>query len=224
MRRPQIDPKTLRKHSRIVEKRQEPTVVAGDRIQTDFGFYIDGHKSKAFETKFMLLMPSAMTPKWLHEKKSRVLRVVGGVGHVQTFVEDGTTTVRPVTIGDEVVLEAGTTYRIASSPAKLEFYVIQDAKYESSLQELEPASVATVTAEDLQSISVADKAHQTTLTMGMADRTQRRSRAREQLEAQRRGNSAEHRVRGPDEGNFFRNESAGINPKPVMNFDPDGAG
>lgn len=226
MRRPQVDPKTFRKHSRIVEKRQDQVVVAGDRIQTDFGFFIDGHKGKTFETKFMLIMPSSMTPKWLHDKKTRVIKVIGGVGHFQTFTKDGTVSTRPVTIGDEVTIEAGTTYRITSSPAKLEFYVIQDPKYESSLQELEPAeTVAVVTPEDLESISVEDKAHQTAVVMGV-NRSVRSNRAREQLAAQRGGRPTEARPRGTHEDTFFSQApaAAGVNAMPVLAFDPDGAG
>ena len=228
MRRPQIDPKTLRKHSRIVEKRQDPVLVAGDREQTDYGYFIDGHKNKAFETRYMCIMPNAMTPKWQHEKKTRVLRVVGGVGHYETYDETGATTVKPMTFGDEVVIEPGTIYRIRSSPAKLDFFVTQDAKYDSALKELSPAeTVATVSAEEMQSITQEDKTHQTRVVL-TTDRSMRSSRAREQIAASRGQNPAAHSGQraGTSEEEFFRNNgsSAGLNAMPVAHFDPDGAG
>lgn len=226
--RQQIDPKTLRKHSRIVEKRQDPVVVAGDKAQTDFGYTIDGYKGKLFETKFVCIMPSSMTPKWQHEKKTRVLRVVGGVGHYETFTEAGETTVRPVTFGDEVVIEPGTTYRIRSSPSKLEFFVTQESKYESTLKELAPAeSVAQVPAEELQSVTQEDKTHQQAVVMNIR-RASRNNLAREQI-ASMRGQASVEARRGPrssqSEETFFRNGAGeGLNAMPVANFDPDGAG
>ncbi len=239
MRRPQIDPKTLRKHSRIIEKRQDPVVVAGDREQTDYGFFIDGHKGKSFETKFVQIMPSCMTPKWRHDKKTRVLRVISGVGHYETFQavegdgvsEQVTAEIKPITVGDEVVVAPGTTYRIKSSPSKLEFYITQDAKYEASLEELAPAeTVAQVTADDLQSITPEDKTHQQAVVLG-TDRSLRRNRAREQIAAQRGQQPGAGQPRLPgqrapqSEDTFFRASAAGgINEMPVANFDPDGAG
>lgn len=229
-RKQQIDPKTLRKHSRIVEKRQDPVVVAGDREQTDFGYFIDGYKGKLFETKFVCIMPSSMTPKWQHEKKTRVLRVIGGVGHYETFAESGETAVRPITFGDEVVIEPGTTYRIRSSPAKLEFFITQDSKYEATLKELEPAeSVAQVPPEELQSIAPQDKLHQQAVVLNLnSRRANRNALAREQIAAMR-GEAAAADRRGPrssqSEETFFRNGAGeGLNAMPVANFDPDGAG
>jgi len=224
-RRQQIDPKKLRKHSQIIEQRSDPVMVVGEREQTDYGFFIDGHKGKSFETKFILIMPSCMTPTWLHEKKSRVVRIVGGIGQYQTFAEDGTVTTKPVTVGDEIVIEPGTTYRIVSSPSKLECYVTQDSKYEASLKEIAPAEVvANVSPDDLTGISAADKAHR--ITMG-TDRSSRRNRAREQIAAQRGEAPIRSRQRRmyQSEESFFNSTAAGdINVMPVMDFDPDGAG
>lgn len=227
--RQQIDPKTLRKHSRIVEKRQDPVVVAGDKEQTDFGYTIEGYKGKLFETKFVCIMPSSMTPKWQHEKKTRVIRVVGGVGHYETFTESGETTVRPVTFGDEVVIEPGTTYRVRSSPSKLEFFVTQDSKYEATLKEVAPAeSVAQVSPDELQSVTQEDKTHQQAVVLNIR-RASRNNVAREQIAAMRGEASVAAKKAGPrssqSEETFFRNGAGeGLNAMPVANFDPDGAG
>lgn len=226
MRRQQIDASKIRKHSHIVEKHQDPVAVAGNRRQTDFGFVIDGFKSKAFETLYICVVSAGVTPKWQHEKKTRVIRVVGGVGHYETFSEAGEVTVKPITFGDEVVIEPATTYRLRSGPAKLELFVTQEAKYESSLKELAPAeSVAIVAAEDLASVSQEDKTHQTNIVLG-TDRSMRRNRAREQLAAQR-GNKPSEGPRhvGADEKDFFRNgANGGLNAMPVMSFNGDDAG
>ena len=231
MKRPQIDPTQLRKHSRIIEKRQDDVRVAGNRDQTDFGYSIDGHKGKSFETKYVCIMPNSMTPKWQHEKKTRVLRVVGGVGHYETYGEDGAVTVKPMTFGDEITIEPGTVYRIRSSPAKLEFFVSQDAKYDSALKELAPAeSVAQVTAEDLAPITQEDKTHQAQVVLAAPDRNSRRNRAREQMAAQRGQVLGETRRPGErpptSEGDFFSNNAggAGLNVMPVAHFDPESAG
>lgn len=231
MRRSQIDPKTFRKHSKIVEKHQDTVLIAGNREQTDYGYVIEGHKNKSFETKYVCIMPNSITPKWLHDKKTRVLRVIGGVGHLEIFSESGEVTVKPMTFGDELVVEAGTTYRIKSSPAKLEFFVTQEAKYESSLKELAPAElVANVPVEELQGISQEDKTHQTNAVLA-TDRSMRRNRAREQIAAQRgqqitKGRGPDGQRPGTSEEDFFRNGAAAnsFNAMPVTHFDPESAG
>lgn len=229
MKRRQIDPKTLRKHSRIVEHAQEPVVtVAGVRDQTDYGYVIEGHKGKSFETKYICIMPHAMTPKWQHNKKTRVIRVTSGIGHYESVVNDDVT-VKLITAGDEVVIAPGTAYRIRSGPTKLEFLVTQDAKYEASLNELEPVEASVpVPASELQSVSQADKTHQTSVVL-TTDRSMRRNRAREQLEAQRSQVDRPSRRPGErsptSEEDFFRNGAAqNFNAMPVADFDPNGAG
>ena len=228
MRR-QIDPKTLRKHSRLIEKQQDPVLVAGDRDQTDYGYVIEGHKSKSFETKYVCIMPHGVTPKWQHEKKTRVLRVVGGVGHYETFADNGEIAVRALTFGDEIVIAPRTVYRIRSSATKLEFFVTQDAKYEAALKELAPAeAVVPVPAAELQSLSQEDKTHRTNIVL-TTDRSMRRNRAREQLQMQRaqltKPESQPGQRPSTPEDTFFRNGAAqNFNAMPVASFDPDGAG
>lgn len=227
MRRQQIDPTKIRKHSRIVEKLQDPVAVAGPREQTDFGYTVDKYKGKSFETKFVCLAAGATTPKWLHEKKTRVLHVMGGLGTYETFDSDGNSTIQAINVGDEVVIEPGVTHRIRSSPTKLEFFVTQEPKYEAALKEVEPVeTVAQVSEAELQPVSQEDKTHQTSVVLGV-DRTIRRNKAREQLAALRGNhNSGPREKSGSNESDFFRTSAggAGLNVMPVMSFDPDGAG
>lgn len=230
MRRPQIDPKALRTHSQIVEKSQTPPMVVGSRNQTDYGFFVEGSKTKAFETQFLTVMPRCMTPTWKHNKKTRVYRVVSGVGSYQVFTDAsdegktvGTMTEKMLTYGDEIVVSADTIHRITAGPAKLEMYVTQDSKYESSLAEVLPAEVvAHVPESDLTSLSRADK--ESKITFGM-DRTMRSSRAAEQIAANRQERGARAPA-GRTSSDFFHKApgDAGINAKPVMNFDSEGAG
>lgn len=80
-KRKQIDPKTLRKHSRIVQDRSDPLLVVGARNQTDYGYTIPGMLHKSFETFHMAVAAGSTTPVWRHAKKVRVYRVVVGTGH-----------------------------------------------------------------------------------------------------------------------------------------------
>lgn len=222
-----IDPKTLRKHSQIVEAATAPIPVVGDREQTDYGFFVAGHKGKTFETKFLTIMPSCLTPIWSHPKKTRVIRVVAGAGIYQAFSVDaeGNNTIsdqKMLTTGDEMAIEPGVIHRLTAGPNKLEFYVVQDVKYESSLVEVAPAeTVAQVAPEDLEGVSAIDKENK--MTMGF-DRSLRRSRAQAQIEASRAGRA--NAPRGSKGQDFFQSSaaSAGVNARPVTNFDTDGAG
>lgn len=230
-RQQQIDPKTLRKHSRIVEKLQAPTMVVGPREQTDYGFFVDGSKTKAFETKFFTVMPHCMTPTWKHEKKTRVYRVVAGTGVYQEFAPHeekivGQMTEKALTHGDEIVVAANTTHRITSGPNKLEMYVTQDSKYEASLEEVLPAEVvAQIDASDLAPLTEADKQSKVGI-----DRSSRRARVADQIAAERASRPLAPTVprsqRGQASRDFFSTEAggAGVNVRPVMNFDSEGAG
>lgn len=216
-----------------MEKQATPPMVVGPREQTDFGYMVDGSTTKNFETKFFTVMPQCMTPAWQHEKKTRAYRVIAGVGKYQVwgFNAEGALTMtseKIVTHGDEVVVAPGTIHRITAGPAKLEMYVTQDSKYDASLKESMPAEVvANVSAEDLTPVTAVDK--ETKVTLGV-DRSTRSSRAREQLEAQRSGRPSANPVprsqRGQSSNEFFRTSAgdAGINARPVMNFDSEGAG
>lgn len=232
--RPQVDPKTLRKHSRIVEKLQAPAMVVGPREQTDYGFFVEGSKTKAFETKFLTVMPQCMTPTWKHDKKTRVYRVISGTGIYQTFEKPaeegqivGAMTEKMLVNGDEIVVSGDTIHRITAGPAKLEVYVTQDSKYEASLTEVLAAEVvANVPVTDLATLSREDKENKVTLG---TDRSMRRSRAAEQLAETRSGrpsNGQPRAQRGANSQEFFRQApgDAGVNARPVMNFDHEGAG
>lgn len=219
-RRQQIDPKTLRKHSGIVAKTHDDLKVVGDRTQTDYGFVIDGFTGK-FETFFMYIVSSAMTPAWQHDKKSRVYRINAGVGYYMTWGEDGNATSRPVTAGDEVIAAPGVKHRLGTTgQSVLEIFVSQEAKYNAHLVEVEPTQVATVPNDLLESVSEDGR-----IVFGHTRGT-RGSRAAEQIAAQRGEPSVRGRrgKDGPDVDTFMRSGVAGVNALPIMNFNDDGAG
>lgn len=223
-KRPQIDPKKLRKHSHIVASKQDPFLVVGDRVQTDFGITVSGAANKAFETQYMVVVPNSMTPTWKHAKKVRVYRVISGSGYYQESDDAGTVTTKPLSAGDEVIAEPGKSHRLTSGVIKLELYVTQEAKYEANLEEVAPVEkIADVDASELHSLTAHDKF----LTVGEPVGRRRNSRAAEQIAAQRGDAVALNRINQKLEKseNFFRNgASAGINAMPVMDFSEEGAG
>lgn len=223
-KRPQIDPTKIRKHSHIVAEKQDPLLVVGDRVQTDFGYTVSGVTSKSFETQYMAVMPNSTTPSWLHEKKTRVYRIASGSGYYQKLNSEEQIT-RPLSAGDEIVAEPGHIHRITASAVKLEMYLTQEAKYEANLQEVESVTTpAMVPEHELTSITAADK------RLTFADRPQRRGRshrAAQQIALQRgeRGVVDRESQNLEKQDKFLRNgASAGINAMPLMDFSDEGAG
>ncbi|NJL53698.1 hypothetical protein HC928_00235 [bacterium] len=226
-KRPQIDPKTLRKHSSIVEKTTETILVVGDRTQTDFGFEISGHTGKNFETLYMALLKGATTPVWQHEKKTRSFRVLSGSGYFEKYdsVDEAPVDPRPVFAGDEFVAEPGDIYRITCNSTKMELYVTQDSKYVANLKELRSVEqIASVMPEDLMAVSDYEKYLR--VNGEALPRRSRSSRAVQQI-AEMRGDrkvidSVERDKARTDD--FFRSEAGGINEMPIMHFSEEGAG
>jgi mannose-6-phosphate isomerase-like protein (cupin superfamily) len=135
-RQREINPLKIRKHSDIVAKNQEILPILGDRIRTDYGFYIAGFSNKAFETKFITVVAGSATPSWKHDKKVRTFRVVTGGG--QVVVETGLISeIVPLSPGTEFVAQAGMTYQIIAA-SYLELFVTQEYRYEANLQEVAP--------------------------------------------------------------------------------------
>lgn len=142
MRKPlrqQLNPIKIRRHSDIIAKTATPDfLVKGEREFTDYGAIVSKYSGKTFETKFLSLVRGCSTPLWVNHnvKKVRVFYVVNGSGELS--IDSGKTliTLNP---GDEFVTLAGQTYRITAHTPVLEMMVVQSAKYDSSVQELEPA-------------------------------------------------------------------------------------
>ena len=221
-KRPQIDPKSLRKHSHIVSDQKDPLLIVGNREQTDYGYVVPGVTNKAFETFYMAVVPNSTTPVWRHAKKVRVFRVVAGSGYYQEFNDSEATVTRPLSAGDEFIADSNVSYRLTSGVVKLELYVTQESKYAAHLDEVTPAEVvSTVAAEELLAVTQQEKR----FTLGNSSRRDRSSRAAQQI-AELRGQPVKDRSNGEDRTDkFLRNSaSTGVNAMPVMDFSQEGAG
>lgn len=220
-KRPQIDPKSLRKHSHIVADKQDPLLVVGTREQTDYGYTVPGVTSKAFETLYMAVVPNSTTAIWRHAKKVRVFRVVAGSGYYQEFKDDQAVVTKPLSAGDEFVAEANVAHRLTSGVIKLELYVTQEAKYAANLEEVSPAEViADVQMSDLLPVTHVEKK----FTLGESSRRSRSSRAAQQI-AELRGQPNRRSNSEDRTDTFLRNSaSTGVNAMPVMDFSQEGAG
>jgi len=224
-KRPQIDPTKIRKHSQIVAEKQDTFLVVGDRVQTDYGFTVSGVKQKVFETLYMVLMPTTVSPTWVHPKKSRVYRVLSGSGFLQSFQPKDTSPLvsRPISAGDELHVEAGSVHRITSASTNLELYVTQESKYDTHLEEVAPAeAVRDVPDSYLRPLSSEDK------TVLLGDTVpRRRNRAAEQIAALRGDRATVDRTaQNAERGDqFLRSTSQqGVNARPIMDFSEEGAG
>lgn len=220
-KRPQIDPKSLRKHSHIVADKQDPLLVIGTREQTDYGYVVPGVTSKAFETLYMAVVPNSTTAIWRHAKKVRVFRVVAGSGYYQEFQDNQAVVTKPLAAGDEFVAEANVAHRLTSGVIKLELYLTQEAKYAANLEEVSPAEViADVAMSDLLTVTHVDRK----FTLGQSSRRDRSSRAAEQI-AELRGQPIRRSNSADRTDAFLRNSaSTGVNAMPVMDFSQEGAG
>ena len=147
------DPKLLKKHSDIQGTTVPRLLVAGKKTQTETGYRIDGYRGKQLETYYECFLSGAAGPLLTHPKKDRVMRVLAGFGILCVPNEPD----RRLHAGDEVILVAGSTYRLSTvSGANLEVHVTQDSGYDKRLIELEPAS-ALVTPTDAQLRDSTDK-------------------------------------------------------------------
>jgi mannose-6-phosphate isomerase-like protein (cupin superfamily) len=225
-RKPRLDASKIRKHSDFVASRKEPTLVLGERTQTDFGFTIPGVVSKFYETQYMSLSPHASTPLWHHAKKSRSYRVISGSGaYVELNEAKEVVKNQSLVVGEEILVGPEVAHRIICGPVRLDLHVAQDSKYTANLEELEPVeSVAAVLPEDLISLSKES-------TQAAAPRSvpghRRNSRAAEQIAAQRGGAAAAAAAahasnRTVKVDSFFRNTDSGVNASPVMDFSDEG--
>lgn len=174
-RRVQIDPKTLRKHSQVHQKRAQSILVTGRRERTETGFIVPGYSGKGFETYFETLLSGTATALFQHPKKTKTVRITGGSG-VVVIDSDSEIEEKPLQPGDEIVLKAGTAYRFSTTSGNnLEMFVSQDSKYSARLETLESPTAPRVTPD-----SVLQPAERTTAPVI----TRRGSKAKlQQLEA-----------------------------------------
>jgi len=166
-RRRTIDPKTLRKSSQFRSKHTDIYKPVGKRVATETGWRTEGFSNKYFETYFEEFIAGTASALFMHDKKTKHLRIMTGSGFVVTKKDDDTNT-RRVSAGEEVILPHGVSYRIVTAAQDyLNMFVTQDGKYESRLQVVEecdaPATeisknlLKEVTNEDLVAAKVTPR-------------------------------------------------------------------
>lgn len=223
-KRRQPDPSKIKKRSDYQRQYQNEVLVGGSRSNTDTGFVIPGFSGKSFETYYEAMASGTSSPVYMHPKKDKTIRVITGVLHVICSGEEGTVQINAIP-GDEVVLQRGTPYRLATIKDDAGFFVCQQSKYSSTLEVVEEDAAITreISASFLEEPSKEDRVRSNLPHTGGTSR--KGSKAKQQLVALRasRDNRAVE-VTKPAKGTAAA-AVYGSNPRPSMgNFDPDGAG
>lgn len=213
----------MKKHSDIVRNYEAarsaaPVRIEGDKEKTPTGFRIKGFDGKSMETYFEAMLEGGATPTMMHEKKDRIVHILTGKLVVVTDKP------RVRIAGDEIVLERGKAYRLMAPLGPAEFRVVQNAKYEATLEILDE--------EVAQSVDVDPALLRPAEESTIQPRT-RRSKAKQILMKQAQGKTPSPQVIESKVGRAPSTpapQSAGTNvmgssPMPSMGrFNPDEAG
>lgn len=219
-KRRQPDPRKIKKHSDIMRRTSASATVGGTREKTETGFVVSGFKGKTFETYYETMLAGTSTPDCKHEKKDRTIRILSGALFVLTDEGDGENQ-RTALAGDEIVLERGTIYRLATSKENVEFFVCQSAKYAATLEIISDSAFVTKEVPDylLEDPSLAGRMYK---SKGLGQTRRRGSKAKEQQLAMQKKTVAitEEPIPGR-QGDV----TAQVNPGPSHGkFDAEGAG
>jgi mannose-6-phosphate isomerase-like protein (cupin superfamily) len=217
--------RTVKKHSDIVKNRSQKLMVGGQREKTDTGYKVPGYKGKSFETYYEYMMAGSSTPFLKHEKKDRTIRVLSGTAFVVFYVEGGQSQKRLIP-GDEISLERGNTYRIATSNEDVELLGCQQVNYENKLEIVEDVRVTVDTpAYMLEEPTREERVYNTHPEESISKR--RGSKAREQMQNQQNkkgepvATGKNLNALSPDVPNM----EGGMNPQPSKGaFTEEGAG
>ena len=149
-RHQQISPRHLKKASRVTQDENPYVKIAGTREPTETGYVVRGYFGKNYETYFEVMLAGTASPFYLHPKKDRTFWILNGRGFLTTQQEGKEQVTKKIITGDQITVERGTTYRIATtSTEQLQMFITQSPKYEVSL-EIVAASNATKSPEEYQ--------------------------------------------------------------------------
>jgi mannose-6-phosphate isomerase-like protein (cupin superfamily) len=222
-KRRQPDVRKIKKHSDIMRAQRGNVVVGGAREKTDTGYVVPGYKGKTFETYFESMLAGSSTATYKHEKKDKTIRIISGDLFVLTKT-DGVEKQQRAIAGDEVVLERGTEYRLATSKEDVEFFVVQSAKYNAAI---EIVSESSLVARDVspELLETPTMQHRINRTRPQDVGTRRRgSKAKQQLMAQRGGRKVAQVIDEPIPGRVGAVEP-GVSPRPSLGkFSEEDAG
>lgn len=150
--RKQVDPKTLRKRSKMKQHQSlEGQVLSGwaqDRIPTPTGFRSKGFENKIFSVFREIMAPGSVSAKLKHDKKAKFILVLSGTGAIHVTDENDKPKYSRLSPGDELVINPGDTYQLfTTAKSHLEFQIAQESKYEANLQTLEAAQALDIPAD-----------------------------------------------------------------------------
>jgi hypothetical protein len=144
-KRVQPDVRNIRKRSDFSREQSNKIIVGGEREKTTTGYKVPGFSSESFETYYEVMLAGSSTPVVNHATKDKTVRVISGVGFVllskkldNSVLEE---TQKRIIPGDEIALEKGVTYRIATSNENFEFFVCQNAGYNTDLEIVEQVGI-----------------------------------------------------------------------------------
>lgn len=184
-RQPNVN--TIKKHSDIMRRRGNRATVGGTREKTNTGYEVRGFQGKTFETYFETMLAGSSTATLRHEKKDRTVRILSGVLYVLTEIDEdgkGLQNQTKAIPGDEIVLERGTAYRLATSKEDVEFFVCQSAKYAATLEIVDGSSLTT---REINPTLLEEPGMHQRMGGNEGHTLRRGSKAKEQLAAQRAG-------------------------------------
>lgn len=222
-KRRQPDVRKIKKHSDIMRQRGNNVMVGGSREKTDTGYVVPGYRGKTFETYFESMLAGSSTATYKHEKKDKTIRIISGDLFILTKIGDKEDQKRAIA-GDEVVLERGTEYRLATSKETAEFFVCQSAKYNAALEIVSESSLVKrdVSPHLLQEPTMG---HRISKSRPQDVPTRRRgSKAKKQLMAKRAGRKTAQIMNEPIPGRVGAVEP-GVSPRPSLGkFSEEDAG
>lgn len=185
-RRRQPNVQTIKKHSDIANRSANNLIVGGTRERTETGFVVPGYVGKNFETYYEMMLAGTSTATYRHEKKDRSIRVLSGVLFI--LASDGTVeTERRAIAGDEIAIERGTSFRLATSKEPVSMFVCQSPKYTAALELVTDSTLNSrpVPENLLQEPTLSQRISQ--IDPSKAPTKRRGSKAKQQLMAQKAG-------------------------------------
>ena len=183
-RRRQPNVQTIKKHSDIASRSANNLIVGGTRERTDTGFVVPGYVGKTFETYYENMLAGTSTATYRHEKKDRTIRVLSGVLFVLANNGEEETQRRAIA-GDEIAIERGTSFRLATSKEPVSMFVCQSAKYSAALELVTDSTLNSKPVPDhlLQEPTLGQRVAQ--IDPSKAPTRRRGSKAKKQLQAQK---------------------------------------
>lgn len=221
-KRPRVNPRTIKKHSNIVNRVDTEVKVTGVREPTTTGYRAQGTVAPDYETFFEVMVRDTISSKVVHPLKTRSIRVLGGEAVAVLYKDDQ---VRQVFLvpGDEIALAPGIAYQVATkSGTGVEFFVSQSAGYDADLVEIEATStVVSMSPEDLMEVT-REEVLEDYIHNHMAQ-PRRRGESKAALQQAKIAKIKGQVVSAPTPMGAVRTE--GLNARPSMgSFDPNMAG